>query len=88
MSVKVRLRSDGVPWREVEGEVVALDLETSSYFAVNKTGAVLWPALRQGATRGELVARLSASFGVDQATAAEDLEVFLASLREHGLLEG
>ena len=87
MSAKVKLRADGMPWREVEGEVVALDLETSSYFAVNRTGAALWPALRQGATRGELIARLSDSFGVDHATAAEDVEVFLAGLREHGLLE-
>ena len=82
------MRSEGMPWREVEGEVVALDLKSSLYFAVNKTGAALWPALRQGATRGELVACLRDSFGVDHSTATEDLEAFLSSLGEHGLLEG
>lgn len=77
----------GVPWREVEGEIVALDLRTSSYFGVNKTGTVLWPTLQEGATRAELVARLTASFGIDEATAAADLDAFLVSLRERGLLE-
>jgi len=87
LSAKVKLRAEGVPWREVEGEVVGLDLETSSYFAVNKTGATLWPALRQGTTREELVAHLSDAFSVDHATAAADLDVFLTSLSQHGLLE-
>ena len=32
-------------WREVEGELVALDLRESRYLAVNRTGQVLWAAL-------------------------------------------
>lgn len=86
MTAELRLRDDALAWREVEGEVVALDLRTLNYLGVNQTGAVLWPALAEGTTRDELVQRLVAAFGIDEASAARDLDAFLASLAEHGFL--
>ena len=41
----MRLRTDAVEWREVEGEIVALDLRDEMYLGVNGSGAVLWPLL-------------------------------------------
>ena len=84
---QLRLRSDKLEWREVEGEIVALDLESSKYLSVNQTGALLWPALADGATRPELIARLVQTFEIDQDTAAKDLDSFLNSLAEQNLLE-
>jgi coenzyme PQQ synthesis protein D (PqqD) len=86
MSDPVRLRPDDVEWREVEGEVVVLDLRDSTYFAVNETGAAIWPELARGTTREQLVARLVDRFAVDEATASKDLEAFLSALGERGLL--
>lgn len=87
MSDVVRLRKDKLEWREVEGEVVALDGTASEYLAVNRSGAELWPLLAEGATRVQLAARLSEAFGLDADRAAEDVEAFLAALDERGLLE-
>jgi hypothetical protein len=86
-STAVRLRPGSVEWREVEGEVIAVDVRTSEYLAVNPTGAVLWRALEDGATRGELAERLVARFDVERGAAARDVEEFLAALEERGLLE-
>jgi hypothetical protein len=83
----VRLKPDAIMWREVEGEVVALDVEASEYVAANKAGATLWRELAGGATREQLTAALVARFEVDEATAAADVERFLATLRERGLIE-
>ncbi len=84
---RLRLRSDQLEWREVEGEIVVLDLRTSRYLSLNETGGVLWSALLDGVTREDLVARLVDSYGIDEQTAGEDVDAFLASLSEQQLLE-
>jgi Coenzyme PQQ synthesis protein D (PqqD) len=87
VSENLRIRPDAVEWREAEGEVVALDLRTSTYLAVNETGATLWPALIEGATRDELVASLENGYGVERERAERDLDAFLELLRDRDLLE-
>jgi coenzyme PQQ synthesis protein D (PqqD) len=88
VSETLRIRPGALEWRETEGEVVALDLRTSTYLAVNKTGASLWQALIEGASREQLVARLEERFGVDRERAEGDLDAFLQSLRDQDLLDG
>ena len=84
----VKLREGALEWREVEGEIVALDLRTSTYLAVNRTGAALWPALVAGSTREELAQRLVESFDVSRDVATEHHEAFLETLADHDLLSG
>jgi Coenzyme PQQ synthesis protein D (PqqD) len=83
----LKLRAEALEWREVEGEVVALDVRASQYLAVNRTGAVLWPLLVAGTDREALVAAVLAEFEVDSATAQRDVDAFVAALREQDLLE-
>jgi hypothetical protein len=86
MSELLRLRQGTLEWRAVEGEVLALDNETSTYLALNRTGSVVWAALAEGATRDELVSAVTAAFDVDAETAAHDVDALLAELRRHNLL--
>jgi hypothetical protein len=88
MSEMLRIRPDALEWREAEGEIVALDLRTSTYVAINSTGASLWPALIEGASRDDLVSTLEQRFGLDRARAEGDLDAFLGLLRDRDLLEG
>jgi Coenzyme PQQ synthesis protein D (PqqD) len=88
MSETLRLRPDALDWREVEGEIVALDVRASTYLAVNPTGASIWPALLEGATRDELVTKLHGSFDIDRPRAEADVDAFVRTLRERDLLEG
>jgi hypothetical protein len=83
----VRLREADVVWRTVDDEVIVLDTRTWSYVSVNDTGGVLWDSLVAGATVGELAAKLSAAFGIDEATARADAGNFVDALDRHGLLE-
>jgi UDP-N-acetylmuramate dehydrogenase len=83
----LRLRSHALEWREVEGEIVALDLGSSEYVSANATGAILWNELAQGTTRERLIAALTSRFDVDDETAARDADAFVTALRDHGLLE-
>ncbi|MGH8934913.1 MAG: PqqD family protein [Acidimicrobiia bacterium] len=84
----LRLRRQGLEWLTADGEIVALDLESSNYLATNPSGALLWGALVGGATRKELVSKLVEAFGVDPEGARADVDAFVAQLSEQGLLEG
>lgn len=82
----LRLREQGLNWREIDGEVVVLDTERSHYLNLNETGAVLWLMLVEGASKPQLVEKLIDTFDVDQLTAQNDVEAFVTSCRENGVL--
>ncbi len=86
MTERLRVRAEAVEWRTVEGEIVALDLRRSLYLAINPSGATLWPALVEGASRDELVERLCAECEVSRETAESDVDGFLSELASHDLL--
>jgi Coenzyme PQQ synthesis protein D (PqqD) len=82
------LRTADLEWREVEGELVALDLRDSRYLAVNPSGQVLWGALAEaeGATRDELIRKLVDFFDIEPDRAAADVDAFTAELESRDLL--
>jgi hypothetical protein len=82
----LRLRSEDLHWREVDGEVIVLDVTSATYFATGRSGALLWRALVDGARPDELAGVLAAEFDLDPATAREDADRFVAELRARGLL--
>ena len=83
----LKLRADAVDWREVEGQVVALDRAGSVYLAINQTGTALWPAIVKGARRSQLVEILLDTFDVDPVRAAADVDAFVANLSDRFLVE-
>jgi Coenzyme PQQ synthesis protein D (PqqD) len=83
----LRLRTGSVEWRIIDGEILALDLRSSIYLGLNRSGAVLWEDVVGGTTREALVERLMETFAVDAATAERDVAAFLRALDDHDLLE-
>jgi hypothetical protein len=84
---RFRLRSRDLEWRDIDGEMVGLDVEASHYLAANSSGTLVWKMLAQGATRGELVEGLVEGCQIDRETASRDVEAFLTELSARGLLE-
>lgn len=87
MTEQVRLRSEALSWREIDAEVVAVDISTSTYLSANPAGAILWQMLATGATRAALADRLVETFGIDRERAEADVAAFVDSLATRGLLE-
>jgi hypothetical protein len=83
----LRLRAAAAPWREVDGEAIVLDLESSLYLSVNHSGTLLWSALADGTTRAEMVDLLVDTYGIEPAHAQEDVDAFVESCRARNLLE-
>jgi len=85
MSDIVKLR-DGVEWRHVDEQILALDTKSSTFFNLNRTGAMLWSALSEGRTREQLTDELVAKFKIDSQTARRDVDAYIDTLAKHGLL--
>lgn len=86
MSEYLKLRPEAVAWRDVDGEVIALGLQSSTYFGTNASGALLWKRLADGVTRQQLIDELVEAFGIDSSRAEADVDAFVADLRGRGLL--
>jgi coenzyme PQQ synthesis protein D (PqqD) len=83
----LRLRSDALKWREIDDDVVAVDIDRSTYLSTNESGALLWLELAGGTTRNALVERLAQAYLIDSERAAADVDNFLSELNDQGLLE-
>jgi Coenzyme PQQ synthesis protein D (PqqD) len=87
MVTRYRARTDDLLWRDMDRELIILDLSGSTYFTLNDTGAYLWERLVSGgATEGELVDAVVAEFAVERGAAARDAAEFLHNLESRGLL--
>ena len=82
----IKLKQGDVHWREIDGEVIALETRASRYVATNGTGTVLWRALLAGTTREGLADELVNEYGIERARAQADADRFLETLVELDLL--
>ena len=86
MSEFIQARTSDLETRAVDGQLVLLDLRTQTYLSLNRTGAELWPQLRQGAPRDDLVASLQ-TVPAGARRAARDVDALIGQLAQAGLLE-
>ncbi|MGH8889639.1 MAG: PqqD family protein [Acidothermaceae bacterium] len=82
----MRLRSDNLTWREIDGETVLLDLAGSKYLTVNSTGTTLLHLLVEERDRAELIEALTATYGISDERAETDVDDFVGALAAKGLL--
>jgi hypothetical protein len=83
----MRLRTEGLSWRELDGETILLDLQSSIYFRANRTGTVILQALLEDCTREALLGRVAETYGVNSGDVAADVDAFVAELHDRGLLQ-
>jgi Coenzyme PQQ synthesis protein D (PqqD) len=83
---ELRLRPEALVWREIDNELVAVDMASSTYLSANRSGALLWQMLAAGTTHAELVEQLADQFGISADRAASDVDAFLQGLDGRELL--
>ena len=72
--------------RELNGEVLILDLRSSHYFGLTGPGARIWQLAEAGEDVGGIVAALTREFDADAAVIEADVVRLLGELTERGLL--
>ncbi|HLT84942.1 MAG TPA: PqqD family protein [Phototrophicaceae bacterium] len=82
----MQLRSEGITWQEIDGELVILDTARSVYLTTNVAGARLAKLLTEDRSLEELTDALVTEYGIGRETAQADAAAFVDDLREKGLL--
>ena len=78
---------EAVVSRELDGEMVLLNLDTGIYFGLDAVGTDMWRALQSGCTLGEATDALHLQYDVDAAILREDLLRLVDQLQAKGLLQ-
>ncbi|WP_405341942.1 PqqD family protein [Ruminococcus sp.] len=78
--------------KKIAGSYVVVPVRTravdfSGIIKLTESGAFLWKLLEKGADREELIKKMLEEYVVDEATAAADIDRFVAKLREADLIE-
>ena len=73
--------------RTFENESLLLNLDTESYYGLDEIGIRIWQALTQTENIQAAYESLLAEYDVDPVTLQRDLEAFIESLVQRGLME-
>ena len=78
---------EGVIAKMVGSEMVLLDYDRGIYYGLNGVGARVWQLLAGGATRDEVIARLTDEYDVARATLEADVAALLRDLQAKELVD-
>ena len=78
---------DGIVHRNLEGESVILNLNTSTYFGLDPVGTRIWNLLQDQVTLERIRAQLLAEYEVSEGQCTEDMLTLVNQLLEKGLVE-
>jgi Coenzyme PQQ synthesis protein D (PqqD) len=80
------LRKEDLDWREIDDEIVALDGREATYLAVQGSGTLVWRLLATSTTREHLIEALVETYDIDATRAEADIDAFIGTLNDRGLL--
>jgi hypothetical protein len=80
------LRKESIAWQSLDTEAVLVQLEREEVHVANPTAVVIIDALQTGATLREIVARVTNDYEIEEAQATADVETFLKTALEAGLV--
>ncbi|MBY4891626.1 PqqD family protein [Rhodobacteraceae bacterium N5(2021)] len=80
-------RSANMMVAEMDGDLVMMDIDQGSYFAINPVGGHLWQQLETPQTLAGLVESVTKAFATDDASQVKtDVEGFLADMAHNNLI--
>jgi Coenzyme PQQ synthesis protein D (PqqD) len=79
-------RRDGFIEAQVDGELVALNIERGTCYALNRVGSRIWDLLREPSRIGDLCTKLLSEYRVAPDVCERDVLEVLEELRAEGLI--
>lgn len=83
---RFRINAENVVHETIDGEVIAIDLGSGSYYSLSGSAPVVWELLETGAAAAEIGAALAARYAAEPGTIEAAVEDLLTRLRENGLI--
>lgn len=78
--------SQSVAWRDVNNEIVILNLKSGEYYTLNEVGQLIWKSAMEGKSIREIKHAILNAFEVTVEQAKNDLHGFLAGMINEGIL--
>lgn len=72
--------------KEIDGEVVCLNLKNGEYFTLNPVGSHIWRAAMEGRDLSSIVRSVTEEFATTEEQARADTQKFLDEILSQGLL--
>lgn len=86
--MRYSVNRDVSQWRVVDDEAVIVNVESSYYYGLNRTGTFIWGLLADEAlTEDEITGRVSVAFNKPVSEVSEDVRRMLAELTSENLLK-
>jgi hypothetical protein len=82
----VRIKKE-VRFRDLQGELVLLNLRTGVYFGLDPVGSRIWQLIEDRRSSTDIVEALLAEYDVARAECEADVREFLAALRDNELVD-
>ena len=77
---------ENVVWNAVPGELVLLNADSGTYYALNDVGADIWRLLMESPSVEQVKPRMAALYDAEPETISGDVDRLVADLLENGLL--
>ena len=84
--VHFRINTPRVVHETIDGEVVAIDLSTGSYFSLMAAGASIWALIDGGLTVTEMAEELAGMYRIDGGRSGDAVSGLVEDLRREGLI--
>jgi len=84
--LRVRVADPQILSEIVEGEAVVLDLRSGCYFSLDPVASAIWAQVVAETSIADIVAPMQSTHEVDEVTAREAVDGFVARLRAEGLV--
>lgn len=72
---------------EVAGEMVLMDMSRDAVFGIGEIGLLIWNSLSNGTPYQDMVVAIAAEYEVDPSILEKDVQQFLQTLVDKGLLQ-
>lgn len=77
---RLKINSESIVHETIEGEVIAIDLGSGSYFSLSGSAPRVWEMLAAGASAEEVTRSLKSHYEAEPGEIAEQVEDFLSRL--------
>ncbi len=84
---KYSINNENSSWKEVDGEIVIINLETTHYYSLNKTGTFIWNQLTNNELNfNEIILMTCEAFGQEEKNIKDDVIELLDHFEEENLV--
>lgn len=78
--------SEDITWRDVESELIVLDLPTGEYYTFNEIGRLTWNLIIDNNTIGSILKTISNEYDMSFENIKKDVNTFITGLLKNNLI--